>query len=89
MAESLRSYLSTIIDDAAASVGYTCLRDEQKKPLHTIVSRKDVFVSLPTGYGKSLCYALLPFRSCRKNIDRDGSVTAYSPHEGPVDILYS
>ena len=52
--------LFSVIDEAAASLGYTCLKDEQKKALHSFVSGKDVFVSLPTGYGKSLCYALLP-----------------------------
>ena len=50
----------SVIDEAAASLGNTCLKDEQKKALHSFVSGKDVFVTLPTGYGKSLCYALLP-----------------------------
>ena len=34
-------------------MGYT-LKDEQKKALHAFVSGRDVFASLPTGYGKSL-----------------------------------
>ena len=50
---------SVILDEAAASLGYT-LKNEQKKVLHAFVSGRDVFVCLPTGYGKSLCYALLP-----------------------------
>ena len=52
--------VSVIIDEAATSLGYTRLMYEQKKALHAFVSGKDVFISLPTGYGKSLCYALLP-----------------------------
>ena len=42
---------------------YARLRDKQKKKktLHAFVSGKDVFVSLPTGHGKSLySAALLP-----------------------------
>ena len=60
MAERSRD-LSVTIDEAASSLGYTRLKDEQKEALHAFVSGKDVFVSLPTGYGKSLCYALLPY----------------------------
>ena len=53
--------LRTIIDEVAASLGYTSLKEEQKKALFSFVTGRDMFVSLPTGYGKSLCYALLPF----------------------------
>ena len=61
MAEGLKD-LRTIIDEAAAPLGYTSLKEEQKKALFSFVTGRDVFVSLPTGlYGKSLCYALLPF----------------------------
>ena len=47
---------STIINEAAASLGYTRLKEEEKKALHAFVSGRDVFVSHPTGYGRSLCY---------------------------------
>ena len=53
--------LSIIIDKAAASLGYARLKQEQKKALYAFISGIDVFVSIPTGYGKLLCYALLPF----------------------------
>ena len=49
-----------IIDKAAASLGYFSLKEEQKKAIKAFVGGNDVFISLPTGYGKSLCYALLP-----------------------------
>ena len=41
---------------AAARLGYKELKDKQKEALRAFVSGKDVFVSLTTGYGKSLCY---------------------------------
>ena len=53
--------IDNIIDDAASSIGYPALKLEQRRVLKAFVEGKDVFVSLPTGYGKSLCYALLPF----------------------------
>ena len=36
------------------------LKDEQKRALFHLVSGKDVFVNLPTGFGKSLIYQLAP-----------------------------
>lgn len=35
------------------------LKKVQQSAIHDFVSGRDVFVSLPTGYGKSFCYALL------------------------------
>ena len=45
---------------AASSLGYERLTELQKKAILSFVSGNDVFVSLPTGYGKSVCHALLP-----------------------------
>jgi len=36
------------------------LKAEQLSAMETISNRQDVFVWLPTGYGKSLCYQVVP-----------------------------
>ena len=36
------------------------MKTKQKEAIVEFVSGKDVFVVLPTGYGKSVCYATLP-----------------------------
>ena len=46
--------------EAAKSLGYPTLKDEREKVLSKFLEGNDVFVSLPTGYGKSLSYAALP-----------------------------
>ena len=43
------------------SLGYTKLTDEQLRTVRDVLSGLDTCVSLPTGYGKSLCYAILPW----------------------------
>ena len=43
-----------------ARLRYEELKDEQKEAVKAFANGKDVFVSLPTGYGKSLCYQILP-----------------------------
>ena len=45
--------------EAAKSLGYDRLKPEQERVLSEFMSGKDVFVALPTGYGKNLCYAAL------------------------------
>ena len=51
--------LEDIITAAAANLGYPAVKEEQRQAITAFVSGKDVFVALPTGYGKSLCYVLL------------------------------
>ncbi len=55
----MASHLDGIIVKAAGSLGYT-LKPEQKQALLKFVGGQEVLVSLPTGFGKSLCYILLP-----------------------------
>ena len=48
------------IDEATKLLGYSELRANQAQVVSHFLSGRDVFVSLPTGGGKSLCYCLLP-----------------------------
>ena len=45
---------------AAKELDYPVLKPEQLDVLFTFVKGRDVFAVLPTGFGKSLCYACLP-----------------------------
>ena len=45
---------------AASILGYGCLKSEREEVFDEFVKSNDVFVCLPTGYGKSLCYMILP-----------------------------
>ena len=46
--------------ESACAMGYANVRDQQLRVVSNFVRGSDVFAVLPTGYGKSLCYALLP-----------------------------
>ena len=37
------------------------VKEEQRSSMRAVYEGSDVFVWLPTGYGKSLCYQALPF----------------------------
>ena len=53
---------------ALARVGCSSisLKPEQKECIQCIFDGKDVFVWLPTGFGKSICYEVLPFMFNKK-----------------------
>ena len=60
MAEVTESQSTNAIHAAAKSMGYVELRAHQKTAIKSFVAGNDVFVAIPTGGGKSLCYSLLP-----------------------------
>ena len=53
-------FIKRIISEAALSLGNSTLKPEQLKAVFQFVFGNDVFISLPTGFGKSLCYIILP-----------------------------
>ena len=55
------------------------LKDEQMACIKYIYQRKDVFLWLPTGFGKSLCYEVLPFVFDDKLGKKDSVVIVVSP----------
>ena len=45
---------------AVSQLGWKKLKELQLKVITAFVASQDVFAVIPTGYGKSLCYACLP-----------------------------
>ena len=52
--------VNAAIQKAAEMVGYSPLKIEQKECIQAFMSGRDVFPILPTGFGKTVCYACLP-----------------------------
>ena len=53
-------YINSCMEDVCLSLGYSELRSQQKDAIKAFVAAHNVFVSLPTGFGKSLIYGCLP-----------------------------
>ena len=69
-----------IVHDISKQLGFA-LKDKQVEVIEAILSNRDVFGCLPTGYGKSLCYAILPkvFDKLRGRTN-ESIVLIISPH---------
>ena len=61
--------VDSAIVQAARKLGYGDVKSEQSRVIREIVAGNDVFVALPTGYGKSLCYALAHTRASSTAVD--------------------
>ena len=69
------------ISYALKKVGYSSvtLEDEQMVCIKYMYEQNDVFLWLPTGFGKSLCYEVLPFMFDDKLDRKDSIVIVVSP----------
>lgn len=56
----MANHITACIEEVCLSLGYSELRSQQKDAIKAFVAGRDVFVSLPTGFGKSLIYGCLP-----------------------------
>ena len=79
-----RCVFSTAVAYALSKVGKEglVLKKEQLQTIHNLYNGKDVFLWLPTGFGKSICYEVLPFlfdyKSSRAG-PRNSTVLVVSP----------
>ena len=58
--EACSKRIEEAIAEASAALGYSQLKPKQAEALQQFLSGKDVFICLPTGSGKTLCFSLLP-----------------------------
>ena len=58
-----RDRITVIVRVAAAEAAFHDLKPEQMQAILEFSDDRDIFVSLPTGYGKFLIYGLLPLSS--------------------------
>ena len=71
--------LDIALAHARSKLKYAQFKSSQRDALKTFVNGKDIFVSLPTGYGKSGIYEAAPF--CMDSINKadDSMVVVISP----------
>ena len=55
-----KDLIEQVAYEVARDVGYTQLKPEQLKAIGEFARGQDLFVSLPTDFGKSLIFGLLP-----------------------------
>ena len=60
MEQATAGIYSELIDQAARDTGFPGLKDKQKEAIMSFLRGNDIFVSLPTGFGKSVICSILP-----------------------------
>ena len=53
--------LDNAIIQASQQLGYATICPDQNRAIKSFMEGRDVFISLPTGTGKSLCFSVLPY----------------------------
>ena len=72
--------MTTVISASAKALGFGQLKAEQAAAISQFVSGKDVFVALPTSYGKSLYYCCFPYIYDRlRSVEKQSIVVVVSP----------
>ena len=56
-----QSKMEEVLSLAASRIGFPLLNNKQVEVVREFVSKKDVFVCLPTKFRKSVCYMILSF----------------------------
>ena len=65
---------------AACKLGYEEMKPKQLEVITAVLNGQDVFAVLPTGFGKSLCFAALPFMFDQlRPLDEPSIVLVLSP----------
>jgi len=61
MAVETISSKDAAIEEAVRDLGVEILKPKQREAIESFLSGKDTMVVLPTGYGKSIIFAALPW----------------------------
>ncbi|XP_033729586.1 ATP-dependent DNA helicase RecQ-like, partial [Pecten maximus] len=72
--------IAELADEILAEKNFNfSLKSEQLKVISTLISGQDVFAIFPTGFGKSICYTLVPLILDRLKPDKDHMCVVVSP----------
>ena len=77
--------LSRAIHYGLGRLGYDRIKSEQQQAVEAILLGRDAFVSLPTGFGKSLSFQLLPF--CAEFLLQSSSCSTIAREELPLVLV--
>ena len=79
--------MEAAIASSCAMMGVAELKEKHKDAIKSFVEGNDVLVILPTGYGKSLCFALCLTTCVEKRIRRYLCIAANVPDDGTKNAI--